>query len=163
MIFALQTDRTPRPTYILLVVVVLCICAARLFRWLFSGPIRPDPWDEQTASDLREGNCTPICHRCLNPHDPLIYFCPECGAGVGKYTNLLPYPYIFSLGHTLRIGTTGTFRRSPLIIIGFMVVSSANFFIIAPFYWVRLFLNILNQSSANTPVDEVNKNDPEEP
>jgi hypothetical protein len=128
-----------------------------VIRWFLCGPSKPDPWDEQTASDLREGNGSPLCHRCLNPHDPLLNFCPDCGAPVGKYTNLLPFLYPFSVGHTMRIGTSGTFKRSPLIIIGFVVASLAYVAFIAPFYWLRLLRNIFNQTPADSSTDETGK------
>lgn len=154
MIFAVQTGDPPRPTYFLLVFGVLSFAFVSVIRWFLYGPSKPDPWDEQTASDLREGNCTPICHRCLNPHDLSVNFCPECGAPVGKYTNLLPFLYPFSIGHTLRIGTFGRFKQSPLTVIGFIVLAFAEYSLIAPFYWVRLFLNMFDRTPAD-PVDNV--------
>src|SRR5258706_13395673 len=83
-----------------------------LIRWVLNSPVRPDPWDDQVAGEIAKDDATPLCHRCLAPHDPLANFCPDCGAPVGEYTNLLPYPYVFSIGHTLRIGTVGEFKRS---------------------------------------------------
>lgn len=157
MNFGIQTAESPRPFYILVAFGAVSFCVVYLIRWFLYGPSKPDPWDDQIASDLREGNCTPICHRCLNLHDPLVNFCPECGAPVGKYTNLLPYPYVFSVGDTLRLGASGRFKRSPLIVIGFMLVAWEIFPLIAPFYWVRLFKNMFNQSRADASVGNVNE------
>lgn len=156
MIFAEQTAHSARPTYFLLVFGVLYFCLVNLIRWFCYGPSKPDPWDEQTTSDLQEGNCTPICHRCFNPHDPLENFCPKCGAPVGTYTNLLPFLFPFSVGHTMRIGTSGRFKRSPLIIIGFIVAAFVTGAFIAPFYCIRLFMNVFNQPPADTSANEIN-------
>jgi hypothetical protein len=122
--------------------------------WL-RRPLPPDPWDEQVSADLAEGNGAPICHRCLAAHDAMADFCPDCGASVGKYTNWLPYPYVFALGHTLRIGTSGTFRRSPLTIAGFIILSIAEYAVFAPFYWLRFFLNLPNGRSSSSPENEI--------
>ena len=113
-----------------------------LMRRLFAGPRSPDPWDEAVAAEIEEKDATPLCHRCLTPHGTLANFCPECGATVGKYTNWLPYPYIFSVGHTLRIGTSGEFKRSPLTVIGFFVFSLLEYTVFAPIYWVMFLLNL---------------------
>lgn len=163
MIFAVQPGDSPQPTYFLLVFGVFCFGLVSVIRWFVCGPSKPDPWDEQTTSDLREGNCTPICHRCFNPHDPLINFCPECGAPVGKYTNMLPFLYPFSVGHTLRLGTSGRFKRSPLIVIGFILASWELFALIAPLYWIRLFQNMFKQSRVDASVGKANECGPEKP
>lgn len=113
-----------------------------LMRRLFTGPRSPDPWDEVVAAEIEREDATPLCHRCLTPHNSSAYFCPECGATVGEYTNLLPYPYIFSVGHTLRIGASGNFKRSPLTVIGFFVFSLLEYTLFAPVYWVIFLLNL---------------------
>jgi len=151
MIFAVQADEPERSVGYLAIIALGCFCFARFVIWLFKGPREPDPWDEQIAADLAEGNCTPVCHRCLTPHDPLVNFCPQCGAAVGEYTNLLPFPRLFSLGHTLRIGTSGGFKRSPLIVGGFILLAIAEYAIFAPVYWFMLFRNISKQQHAETP------------
>jgi len=53
---------------------------------------------------------------------------------VGECTNLMPFDYVYSVGHTLRIGTSGEYRRSPLIIVGFVLFSIAEYSVFAPFY-----------------------------
>jgi hypothetical protein len=145
MIFAVQANEPERLVGYLAIIALGCFFFARFVIWLLKGPREPDPWGEQIAADLAEGNCTPVCHRCLTPHDSMLNFCPECGAPVGKYTNLLPFPRLFSLGHTLRIGTSGGFKRTPLIVGGFILLAIAEYAIFAPVYWVMLFRNILQQ------------------
>jgi hypothetical protein len=61
---------------------------------------------------------------------------------VGQYTNWLPFPYLFSVGHALRIGTSGEFRRSPLTVIGFMLFGLAEYALFVPIYWI-VFLHKL--------------------
>ena len=152
MIFGDQTFDPERRGGYLVVFVLGGYCLVSLAVWLVKRPGQPDPWDEQTAADLAEGNCTPVCHRCLTPHDALVYFCPECGAPVGDYTNLLPFPRLFSLGHTLRIGTSGGFKRSPLIVGGFILLAISEYAIFAPVYWVMLFRNISRQRHAELSI-----------
>ena len=117
--------------------LTLLCCAAiwSFFRWFLTGPTLPDPWDEQVTREMESGETRPICHRCLMPHDAGDDFCHECGAPVGDYTNLLPFPYLFSIGHTLRIGTAGDFRRSPLTVAGFILLGIAEYALFAPVYW----------------------------
>jgi hypothetical protein len=87
------------------------------------------------AEDVEKDEAMPLCHRCLSPHDPLRNFCAQCGAPVGEYTNWLPYPYLFSIGHTMRIGTAGEYRRSAFIIFGFFLLAFAEYAFFAPVYW----------------------------
>jgi hypothetical protein len=115
-----------------------CFGIWAIVRWFLGGPCRPDPWDSETAAELAKDDCTPLCHHCLSPHDLLEYFCPQCGAAVGPYTNLLPYPYVFSLGHALRIGTSEKFKQSPLTVVGFIIFSCVEYSVFAPVYWFRL-------------------------
>lgn len=125
-----------------------------LARRLFGGPKSPDPWDETVAAEIECESATPLCHRCLTPHHPSANFCPDCGATVGEFTNWLPYPYLFSIGHTLRIGTSGEFKRSRLTVMGFLLFSVVEYALFAPVYWI-LFLARLpktrQQQSADGP------------
>jgi len=114
----------------------------RFIQWMVKGPSRPDPWDEDVAAEVAKDETPALCHRCLAPHHSLADFCPECGAPVGTYTNWLPYPYLFSIGYTLRVGTSGDFKRSPLSILGFFLLSLVEYSIFAPIYWF-MFLKSL--------------------
>lgn len=120
-------------------------------RSIFKAPRQPDPWDQQVATELDQDDCTPLCHHCLTPHDRMKDFCSNCGAAVGPYTNFLPFPYLFSIGHGLRIGTSERFRRSPLILAGFVLLSVAEYAVFAPVYWFKLAKN-LNQISTEPQI-----------
>lgn len=147
-----QTSEAQRLVGFLAIAGLVCYFLVRyLKRWLSRPPLLPDPWDDQVSADLAAGKGAPICHRCLVPHDPLINFCSACGAPVGQYTNWMPYPYLFTVGHTLRIGTSGTFRRSPLTIGGFILLAFAEYAMFAPIYWLRMFLNISNEHLSSPP------------
>lgn len=124
----------------------LVVCGVwALVRFVRRKPVEPDPWDESVATEIAEEDATPLCHRCLNAHAPEADFCPACGAAVGQYTNWLPYPYLFSVGHTLRIGTSGEFRRSPLTLVGFVLFSLVEYALFAPVYWIVMFWNYLER------------------
>jgi hypothetical protein len=110
-----------------------------LFRWLTRGPLSADPWDVEVSEAMEADDATPICHRCLERHLDGLDFCPNCGAAVGHYTNYLPFPRLFSLGHELRIGTCGEYKRSRLNIFGFILLSLAEYFVVAPLYWVLMW------------------------
>jgi hypothetical protein len=110
-----------------------------LLHWLFSGPRSADPWGDEVEKGLESDEALPLCHRCLHEHSPAVDFCPHCGATVGQYTNWLPYPYIFSLGDTLRLGTAGAFHRTVLTELGFILLAVAEYAVFAPFYWIFLF------------------------
>ena len=124
----------------LIAIFVILYAVVRAFLvWLLKGPITPDPWDAEVAAQMADEESKPLCHRCLAPHDGTTDFCSECGAPVGQYTNWLPFPYLFSLGHTLRIGTSGDFRRTPLTVAFFVLVSLAEYMLLAPVYWFFFF------------------------
>jgi hypothetical protein len=157
-----QTDGMSRPELIvgsLGVLVLSCYGIWALIRWVTTGPSTPDPWDSQVEADLTKDDATPLCHRCITPHDSLVHFCSNCGAAVGDYTNLLPYPYLFSIGDALRIGTSGNFKRSPLTIAGFILLSFAEYSIFAPFYWLRFARN-LSQPAEINPTPEQQSSEP---
>lgn len=140
----------PELTVALLGMIVVCVCGGWLFvRWLRTGPVSPDPWDAQVSNEMDDDSASALCHRCLSPHDSNVNFCMECGAPVGQYTNLLPFPYLFSVGHTLRLGTNGEFKHSPVIICFFILFSLAVsigwFLVFAPIYWF-LFLRKLSEA-----------------
>ena len=154
---------SPESTAALVAVLGLGICGIWLFvRWLKDGPVAPDPWDEDVKEALQKDEASPLCHRCLSPHDGRANFCATCGAPVGIYTNWLPYPYLFSIGHTMRIGTSGEFRRSPLIILGFFLLGLAEYTIFAPVYWFA-FLRGLRHSLTPRTQDTGSSSDASSP
>ena len=126
----------------------------RFAHWLLDGPTTAEPWDDQVAAAIAQDEATPVCCRCLHPQELSANFCPECGAPVGTYTNLLPFPYLFSLGDLLRIGTSGVFHRTPVTIVGFMLLGLAEYTILAPFYWFMFLRNLKGQHPPVAVSDE---------
>jgi hypothetical protein len=61
---------------------------------------------------------------------------------VGPYCNYLPFVYIFSQGEVLRAGVTERIRHSPLIVIGFVLLSLVMCAVAAPIYWFFLFKHL---------------------
>ena len=156
MLIAQLTHDTGSPDLMIgyLAVMALVACGIwALIRWLLGGSPRPDPWDEQTAAEIAGDEATPLCHRCLCPNPPLADFCLECGAPIGKYTNLLPFPQLFSIGHTLRIGTAGNFRHSPVTISGFILLGLAEYSLFAPVYWFMFLRTLFRQRRSEPPAD----------
>lgn len=126
--------------------------------WVFmkrvlKQPAPPDPWDATITAEIGSEAATPLCHRCLTAHDSSADFCPACGAAVGQYTNWLPYPQLFSIGHALRIGTSGEFRRSPLTVSFFLLFSLVEYTLFAPIYWTFMALKLGKNREANKPHD----------
>ena len=132
------------------VLVLLGLVVWRSVKWFLETKPAPDPWDETVAAAIEKEDAVPLCHHCLCPHSEDTDFCPECGTPVGKYTNWLPFPQLFSVGHVLRIGTFGSFKRSPLTVAGFWIFGLAEYAIFAPVYWFMLFRNKL-QPGKHTP------------
>ena len=139
---------------ILAVAALACYGAWALRQWVLKGPTPPDPWDETIASEIEKDEAIPLCHRCLTPYDSSTDFCSKCGTTVGQYTNWLPYPYLFSVGHTLRIGTSGDFNRSLLTVFGFFLFSLAEYALFAPVYWVVFLSKLLQPRPQNTSPDQ---------
>jgi hypothetical protein len=146
--FSLLADGPTRTVGFLGVMVLAGAGLWVVGRWLLDAPLHPDPWDAQIRTELEDEEASPLCHRCLDPHSPLANFCPRCGAPVGACTNLMPYSYLFSVGHTLRIGTDGEFKHSPLTIVGFLLFAFAQYGPFAPVFW---FVFLKRLSRPETP------------
>ena len=127
----------------------------RFVHLLLDGHPAGEPWDHQTAAALAQEDARPLCCRCLQPHEEDVDFCPECGAPVGTYTNLLPFTYLFSVGDVLRVGTSGAFHRTPLTVVGFFLLGLAEYTILAPFYWFMFFRNLGRQQHEASPPNTV--------
>ena len=138
----------------LAVAALSCYGLWAFIRWFLSGPIRPDPWEDRVAAEIANDETTPLCHRCLVPNEPLANFCSQCGAPVGEYTNWLPYPCLFSIGHTLRLGTSGEFKHSPLTITGFFLFSFAEYAVFAPIYWFSLLWGLFHQRQPSSSIEQ---------
>jgi hypothetical protein len=103
----------------------------------------PDPWPPELSDAVRAPDAVPVCHRCLTPCELPVYFCPSCGAAIGRYNNVLPFIKIFSLGEVFRSGVSPSARFTPLTVVGYVLVGLQEFWFLAPFYYVALILNYL--------------------
>jgi hypothetical protein len=131
--------------------------------WLRRSPITPDPWDQETEKKLHEPDAVEVCHRCFTPKNPDGWFCEHCGCATGPYNNLMPFIYVFSEGEVLRNGVNDRLRNTPLVIVGYLLLSLGAYFVFAPVYWVALFRNLQRQRTEHpgsptgqsevTPVD----------
>ena len=54
---------------------------------------------------------------------------------------MMPYVHVFSEGEVFRNGTSGRLRKSPLILIGYVLISLGTYWFLAPIYWFSLLLN----------------------
>jgi hypothetical protein len=59
----------------------------------------------------------------LTPQPSTAWFCRHCGRAVGPYNNLMPFVQIFSEGEVFRNGTCDRLRSSPLILVGYFLLS----------------------------------------
>ena len=127
----------------------------RLILWVRAATPGPEPWGEDIEASLYAEDATPICHRCLTPHSDEAWFCEHCGSAVGTYNNWMPYVCVFSQGEIFRNGVTDKLCPSPLIIIGYLLYSLANYFAFAPIYWFFLFQNLsrLKEKKANESME----------
>jgi hypothetical protein len=134
--------KSPEFTIATLAVVGLgVIGVVAWWRWFSSGPLKPDPWSEEIAGQLRDPDSAPVCHHCLQEQSDTAHFCPQCGTAVGDYNNLLPFERIFSVGEVLRNGINSKVRPSPLVILGYLVLPLFIFWLAAPFYWYQFLRN----------------------
>ena len=136
---------------IIAIIVFALYALVQLLKRLTSGPITPDPWDAETAAKLEDANTRVLCHHCLIPNEPLADFCENCGAPVGKYTNYLPFPQLFSIGHALRVGTEGEYKRSPMALLGYFLLALAEYTVFAPVYWYWLIRRMPRKEPSAPP------------
>ena len=134
--------------------VLACYGLWAFIRWFFTGPLRPDPWDDRIEAEIARDEAVPLCHRCLASHESLANFCSQCGAPVGQYTNWLPFPRLFSIGYTLRLGTSGDFKHSPMVIAGFFLLSIAEHDVFAPVYWFSFLWGLFRRRQPNSTADQ---------
>lgn len=116
-------DETPRPEVMFAVVAVLTFTVIRLVRWIRQAAPQPDPWDKEVEDAVQAEDAVPLCPHCLAPQEPETWFCAECGCSVGRYNNVNPYLFAFSLGDLFRNGTAGRICPRPLVITGFLLLS----------------------------------------
>ena len=103
---------------------VLALAALwRFFRWVREAPVRPDPWDAELEQKLSDPEAVEVCPHCLTEQPPTAWFCIGCGRAIGPYNNVMPYLQIFSEGEVFRNGTSERMRKSPIIPIGYFLIS----------------------------------------
>ncbi len=115
----------------------------RVLLWIRSSPVRPDPWDAATQEAAEQPDAPEVCYHCAAPLPPASWFCEQCGRAVGPYNNLMPYVNAFSEGEVYRSGVMEHVRRSPLLVVGYLLISF-SYLIFAPIYWFLLFKNLFH-------------------
>ena len=116
-------------------------------RWISA---KPDPWSKEVDDAIRGPDAVPVCHRCFASQENARWFCPECGTATGTYNNLMPYIWTFSLGEVARSGVHPTARFTPARTAGYVAFGIWQYQILAPVYFVCLYLNHRRQKRANT-------------
>jgi hypothetical protein len=148
---------TPEQNLALFAILGLAIAAAvQFFRWVFSGSKTPDPWDETITFAVDEPDSLPVCHRCMTEHSLVAHFCPQCGAAVGDFNNLLPFEQLFSEGEVLRNGTNVRMQPTFLRVAGYLllsIVAYAPIFFITPVFWFFLIRNFSRRPHLVLPTD----------
>ena len=130
----------------LAILAIGALAAYKTFIWLKEAKCTPDPWGPEVEKALEQGEATPLCPHCLAPQEHVGWFCPECGATVGPFSNYLPTVYPFSVGDAVRAAVTGRLRPNPLIIIGYVLVALGFLSILAPVYLLFFFKNFQTKS-----------------
>jgi hypothetical protein len=148
MTFGYMASAKEQELVALVILAILGVAIYQLVQWLKEAKRTADPWGDEIGKALDEDDAVPLCHHCLTPQQHNGWFCPECGATVGPYCNYLPFVYIFSQGEVVRAGVTEHIRRSPLIVIGLVLLSLTMFALAAPFYWFFLFKHLRQEDSA---------------
>ena len=114
----------------------LCLVIYRVVLWVMGARRTADPWGAEVDEALNADDTRPLCHHCLTPQEHNGWFCPECGAVVGPYANYMPYVNIFSQGEVLRAGVSERLRRTPLTLIGYVLLSFAFFIDLVPLFLI---------------------------
>jgi len=99
----------------------------------------PDPWDDDTDHAVREADSVPVCRHCLTPCSDPVWFCPACGRSFGPYNNTMPFLYIFSIGEAMRAGVNRQTRWTPFTRLGFILLGLAEYVLLAPVYFYRMY------------------------
>lgn len=138
-------------------IAILALAALwRFFLWVREAPATPDPWDAEIEQKLSEPDAQEVCPHCSTPQPPDVWFCAHCGRAVGPYNNLMPFIQVFSEGEVFRNGTSGQFRKRPLILIGYLLITASTFAFLAPIYWLSLLLNWNRSPGGQEPAEEQN-------
>ena len=135
----------------LVALVILGVAAGVVYRlalWMMAANRTADPWGDEVNQALDQEDAVPLCHHCFTPQQHDGWFCPECGATVGPYSNCLPFVYVFSQGEVVRAGVNERIRRGPLVVVGLVLLSISMCAVAAPFYWFFLFKHLRCRGSA---------------
>jgi hypothetical protein len=135
----------------LVVLVVLGLCCVSLYRmilWVKEAPRTADPWEKETDEAINGDEALPLCVHCLTPQEHNGWFCPNCGATVGPFSNYMPFVYVFSAGEVLRAGVTEHMRSNWVIRMGYILISIGMFALAAPIYLFFLFKNLRRSRGA---------------
>jgi hypothetical protein len=111
----------------------------RLKIWWLTKP--PNPWPEELDEVVNQHDCKVICPRCITPQHNQAWFCPKCGAAVVPYNNTMTFLNVFSTGEMLRAGTGTHLKKTPLVMIGYLMVSLVEYLLFAPIFLYRFFRN----------------------
>ncbi|MDB6026224.1 MAG: hypothetical protein JWM68_2447 [Verrucomicrobiales bacterium] len=139
--------------------IVGALCLWRTMRWIRTGPLRPDPWDSATEASVQSAEAVPVCRHCFAPQMEHVHFCSECGTSVGDYNNLLPYVNLFSVGESMRTGSSGKYRITPVTTVGYFLWSMTEYSVFAPVYWFFLIRNVRRISNEQLKAVEELKNE----
>ena len=144
---------------------IAALALGRIVRWVMEGKLTPDPWGPEIEEKIQDPRTAPVCHRCfaLQEHDG--WFCPECGTAVGPYNNYLPFINIFSEGEVMRAGVMDHVRQSPMVVVGFVILSMSAYLVFAPLYWYFLFKNFRRNARLipeSTDNDQAEQNPPQD-
>ena len=157
MLLLITVSGSPEETIGALVILGLIFGTVYAFsQWVFACPRTTDPWGADIEQAVEGEDAVPVCPHCLTPQDHNGWFCPECGATSGQYSNYLPNVYIFSMGDAVRAGVQQRSRWTPFLVTGYVLIAFAFFSILAPVYCLCLFLNrarIINLQE-EAPADE---------
>ncbi|MDD5706230.1 MAG: hypothetical protein PHR35_09910 [Kiritimatiellae bacterium] len=138
------------------------ILISRLRAW-WCSLATPNPWPEEVDAEVRAPDAIPVCHHCMTPCDDPVWFCPACGAAVGPYNNLMPYIYVFSIGESLRSGVGPEAHFTPFRTVAYVVLGLAEYGVLAPLYFIRLYRNYRKLNGAPTDGSNNESPDPDRP
>jgi hypothetical protein len=102
---------------------------------------KPNPWPDEIEAAVRAPDAIPVCHCCATPCELPVWFCPDCGAAIGPYNNVMPYIYLFSVGEALRSGVGPEAHFTPFRTVAYVVIGLAEYGVFAPLYFIRLYRN----------------------
>lgn len=111
----------------------------RLFSWLWSLPVTPDPWDSEIEQRLQDAQ--EVCPHCATLQPPDAWFCARCDNPVGPYHSFTPYIYQFSTGEVFRDDGSGEIRANKLVAAGYVLLSISRLGLLAPLYWIAFARN----------------------